>query len=203
MAAETLQLTQTVEEVYAAALLELAQAGSGGSSADDVREQMDDIAQLVRTDPGLQKLLSSMVLSTTERSASIQRIFEGRVSDLVYRFLQVVNSKDRLGDLLAIATAFGQLVDRCNGILKVDAYVAASMDDAQLQRVTTDLGQALGGTVVLHQYVDPTLIGGIKLRIGDKLIDASVASQLRKMKEKIVAAGRDSLRGNAGKFLGE
>lgn len=200
MATDTQQQTPTVELVYAAALLELAQAGSG---ADDVREQMDDLAELIRTDPGLQKLLGSMVLSTTERSASIQRIFEGRVSDLVYRFLQVVNAKDRLSDLLAIAISFGQLVDRQNGIIEVDAYVAATMDEAQQQRVTTELGQALGGTVVLHQYVDPSLIGGIKLRIGDKLIDASVVSQLRKMKEQIVAAGRDSLRGDTGRFLGE
>lgn len=196
----TQQLTQSVEEVYAAALLDLAQAAS---TIDDVREQMDDLAELIRTNPDLRKLLESRVLSTTERRDSLQRIFDGNVSDLVYRFLQVVNAKGRLGDLLAIATAFGKLVDRRLGIMEVDAYVAARLDDAQVQRVTSELGQALGGTVVLHQTIDPALIGGVKLRIGDKLIDASVATQLRKLKEQIVAAGQEGLREEASRFLGE
>ncbi len=200
MAQDTQQLTQSVAEVYAVALFELADTAS---AVDDVREQMDDLAELIRSNPGLRKLLESRVLSATERRDSLQRIFEGNVSDLLYRFIQVVNAKDRLGELLGIAVAYGKFVDVRHGLIEVDAYVAAHLDDAQAQRVTSELGQALGGTIVLHQFVDPSLIGGIKLRIGDKLIDASVATQLRKMKEQIVAAGREGARSDAAKFLEE
>ncbi len=200
MAQDTQQLTQSVAEVYAVALFELADTAS---AVDDVREQMDDLAELIRSNPGLRKLLESRVLSATERRDSLQRIFEGNVSDLLYRFIQVVNAKDRLGELLGIAVAYGKFVDVRHGLIEVDAYVAAHLDDAQAQRVTSELGQALGGTIVLHQFVDPSLIGGIKLRIGDKLIDASVATQLRKMKEQIVAAGREGARSEAAKFLEE
>lgn len=190
------QTSQSVEHVYAAALLELA-----ASDLDNIREQADDLGSLIRDDKGLALLIESRVLSSDERAASIEKIFKGNVDDLLYRFIQVVNAKDRLPHLGDILETFGALVDQRNGIIEVDAYVAAALDDATAQRVTADLSETLGGNVVLHQHVDETLIGGLKLRIGDKLIDASVATQLRKMKKQIVDAGREKTRGGLDQFL--
>jgi len=188
LAQENPDVTQSVEWVYATAMLDLAeQAGQ----RDDIRSEMDQIAELLGAEPVLAKLLASRVLSTADRRGCIERVFAGKVNDLSYRFLQVVNDKDRLGDLAGIIRAFGRLVDERRGLVEVDAYVASPMDEAQARRVADGLGASLGGEVLLRQHVDERLIGGLKLRVGDRLIDASVATHLRRMKEKIVAVGRD------------
>lgn len=186
--------------MYAAALLELAEEAGG---LDDVALEMAELGDLIAKQPDLGRLMSSRVLSASERASSIERIFKGKVSDVVYRFLQVVNSKGRLEELPAIVEAFSKLVDRKRGIIEVEAQVAVALDGAEAKRVTDELGAALGGTVVLHQVVDPAVIGGMKLRIGDKLIDGSVATQLRKLKQKIVAAGRESARGRVKELITE
>ena len=188
MAQENTDVMQSVDWVYAKALLDLAeQAGQ----RDDIRSEMDEIAELLGTEPELSKLLASRVLSTADRSGCIERVFMGKISDLSYRFLQVVNNKDRLADLAGIVMAFGKLVDKSRGLVEVDAYVASLMDEAQIRRVADELGASLGGEVLLQQHLDESLIGGLKLRVGDRLIDASVATHLRRLKEKLVAVGRD------------
>jgi len=181
------QIGQSVEQIYAAALLELAdQAGQ----LDAMRSEMDMLGLLLGDQPDLVKLFASRVLSTAERAGSIERIFAGRVSDLLYRFLQVVNDKGRLIELAGIIEAFAGLVDRRWGIIDVDAHVAVALPTAQAKRVADELSQALGGKVTLHQKVEPHLIGGLKLRVGDRLVDGSVITQLRRMEQRITAEGR-------------
>ena len=191
MSEQAQQVTQSVEWVYAAALLDLA---GQAEQRDEVRSELDEVGDLLASEPDLTKLLASRVLSTAERRGCLERLFTGQVSDLTYRFLQVVNDKERLADLAGIIRAYGRLVDEQRGLVDVDAYVATPMDDAQVRRVAAALELALEGQVVLHQHVEAHLIGGLKLRLGDRLIDGSVATQLRRMRDQIVAAGRDRAR---------
>ena len=88
--------TNSAERVYAEALIEMAQ--EAGKLAE-VAQEIDDLKGLVSTVPDAMRLFSSRVLSTDERAKSLERVFKGKVSDLLYRFIQVVNHKDRLGDL--------------------------------------------------------------------------------------------------------
>lgn len=191
-------VSQSVASIYASALLDL--AGTAGS-VEDVRQETDELVALIAEQPDLAKLLTSRVLSKDERRGSIERIFSGRVNDLLYRFIQVVNSKGRLAELADILTTFAKLVDKRAGIMEVDAFVAAELDAETAQRIAADLSQTLGGNVILHQHVDASLLGGMKLRIGDRLIDASVVTQLRKMKKQIVEAGREKTRGKLDQYL--
>ena len=187
----TRQVTQSVAWIYAAALLDLAEQGR---QRDEVRAELDEVADLLGDAPDLALLLASRVLATSERRGCLERIFKGRISDLSYRFLQVVNNKDRLADLAGIVRAFGQLVDEQRGLIDVDAYVATPMDEPQTRRLAAGLGAVLEREVTLHQHTDPYLIGGLKLRVGDRLIDASIAAQLRRIRERIIAAGREQAR---------
>jgi F-type H+-transporting ATPase subunit delta len=196
--AHTENIAQTVEHIYAAALLNLAEKAG---QVDEVRQEMNELGDLLKQQPVLTKLLESRVLSRSERAGSIERIFKGNVSELLYRFVQVVNSKDRLAALADIITMYGKLVDRRNGIIDADVFVAALLDDSEVQRISSNLSEALGGNVVLHQSVDPSLIGGLKLRIGDRLIDGSVATQLKRLQQSIVDSGREAARGTLTKYI--
>ncbi len=194
MASSNGHMTTAVSTVYAQALFDLAeQAGA----LDEVNDELEQIDELLTANPDLMLLLSSRMISAPERQGIIERIFGGRVSDTVLNFLRVVNQKNRLDALPAIIHEFGNLLDRRHGVVEVDAYVASRLDEQLAKRVADGIGTALKRNVLLHQYVDPELIGGLKIRIGDRMIDGSVATQLKLMKEQLMAVGREKARAAA------
>ena len=160
MAHAQLKMIGKVEQVYAEALLDLA-----GDAYSEVAQQMQQIGELIKSQPDLVRLISTRTINVDERSKIIERLFKGKVSDVLYRFLQVVNRKNRLGVLEGIVRAFGAAVDRKLGVLEVDGYVA-KLDDGAADRITLGLSQALGKNVVLTLHEDASLIGGPKIRIG-------------------------------------
>jgi len=179
--------TDAVGRVYAQSLIELAQ---DAGQQDAIAEEVAGLLPLVEPGGDLYLLVTNPAISTDERSKIVSRVFEGKVSDLLYRFLQVVTSKNRLGSLNTILGGYLLLVSEARGLVDVDAYVATAMDQDTAARVAEQIGQSLGKQVTLRQHVDESLIGGLKIKVGDKLIDASVASQLRSMQQKMIAARR-------------
>lgn len=191
----TVAVTDSVSRVYAQALLELAQEAG---QLDAIAQEVRDFAVLLSSDADLQRLFTSRAIGSEARGGMLERVFKGKVSDTLYKFLCVVNAKDRLDALPGIFVAFDEKLDEQRGIVKVDAHVAAALDAGQADRVAAAVGESLGGKkVVLNQHVDPDLIGGLKLRIGDELIDASVATQLQIMRRRLVAAGQEKAREHA------
>ena len=177
--------TDAVGRVYAQSLFELAQEEG---QADSVAQEMVGLLPLVAAGGELDRLMTHPAIGSDERRQLVQRVFEGKVSDLLYRFLQVVAAKGRLGHLASIASGYLLAVSEARGEVQVDAYVASAMDEATATRVAGEIGSSLGKTVTLKQHVDASLIGGLKIRIGDQLIDASVVSQLNQMKRNMMQA---------------
>ncbi|MEM9790987.1 MAG: ATP synthase F1 subunit delta [Planctomycetota bacterium] len=177
-----------IGDLYAQALLEL---GDESGQTDRIAGQVADLAQLLRDAPDLRTLTESPAIKDADRAGVVQRVFEGRLADPLYKLLQVMTRKGRLSQLPAMTASFKKLLDERNGIVPVDAWVAAPMDADTVQRVKNDIGHALGGkTIELEQHVDENLIGGLKVKIGDTLIDASVATQLRSIRTQLIEAGR-------------
>ena len=170
---------------------------------DDVAAQMVQIAELSERDPGLLRLISTRTISVDQRAKIIEHMLKGKVHDLLYRFLQVVNRKNRLEHLQGIAAALAHLVDEANGIVRVDAYVTSLLDEAHAAHLAERIGGIIDGKVVLRQEVQPDLIGGVKMRIGDRLIDGSVAAQLRALERRIGETGRASARDQAKTLIGD
>ena len=182
------EMINNVEMVYGQAMLEMAEQSD---RLDEIAEELAQIGELCANEPDVMRLLSSQVLGADERAAALDRIFNGRASDLAYRFLLVVNRKGRLGSLPGIIRAFASLYAEKKGIVEVDIHVADRLDSAKLESIAKGVGEAIGHEVVPHQHVDEHLIGGLKLRIGDQLIDGSVVTQLKLLQQKMVASGRD------------
>jgi F-type H+-transporting ATPase subunit delta len=176
-----------VARSYAEALLGLAdQEGQ----LESIAEEMQDLGSLWREHPELQKLLSAPVLSSEKRGASLKRILEGRCSDLLSRFLDVVIRKDRLDCLGAICEAFRALYDERYGIVRGEIHLPREPPEAERARLAERVGEALGRKVELTAKADPSLIGGMRLRIGDEVIDGSVVRQLQRMRTQLSRAGR-------------
>jgi F-type H+-transporting ATPase subunit delta len=183
--------TDAVSDVYAQALFELAKQAE---TLDAVGVEMEQLGRTLDGSPDLMRLISSRALSRDDRAGLIDRIFKDHVDPTVYKFLHVINRKDRLASLPAITASFADRLSEQRGIIEVDAYVAQRLESAEADRVAEAIGAALGKQVVLHQYVDESLIGGLKVRIGDQMIDGSVATKLAKMKRDLIAAGREKAR---------
>lgn len=187
--------------VYARSLLELADESGGQERIESVMGQLEDILDMARADKRFGEFLASRVLSTANRRESLRRIFGGHCDDLVLRFLLVLNEKRRLGHLVAIVAAYDALVQERFGRIEVDVFTAAPVEFSEIERVKDRLSTILGKEVVVHPYTDESMIGGVKFRIGDQLVDASLASRLRRMRDRLNTTGGAELRARAGRII--
>ena len=180
-----------LSRVYASALFEAAEDAGGQDAIEATLSELEEILELARENTRFDEFLSSQILGAKERSASIAAIFTGRASDHVVRFLRVLNDKGRLGHLGAVVSAFDELVQKRFGRVEVDVFTATPTQEGDLESLKTRLREALGKEPVLHAYTDEAMIGGLKLRIGDELIDASVATQLRNIRGDLRTGAAD------------
>lgn len=187
---------------YATSLFDLAMAQGGQARAEGILGQLEDILEIARTDARFGEFVSSRVVAAKRRAASIEKIFKGRADDLVVKFLQVLNDKDRLGQLPAIVAAYDSVCQTRFGRVEVDVFTAEPLTPDAIASLRQRLGQTLGREVVLHPYVDAHMIGGVKFRLGDQFIDASIATSLRRLREQLHGDGAAKLRTRFGKILG-
>ena len=182
---KTASATNPTAVAYARSLLELA---NERNQADEIGQEMAGIRDILTEQPSFAAYLADPGIGGTERTATLDKVFKGRVSPLVSNFLGVVNNHGRMRMLGPIAQAFVDLLDEQRGNVEVDVTVAQRLSPDQLEQVRQRVSAALGKNAVVHQYVDENIIGGLVLRVEDRLIDASVKYQLEAMRERLLAA---------------
>ena len=170
---------------YARALLQLA---NEQKQAEPIRNELKSLREILEGNPAFKALLSDPGFSITRREALIQHTFAKRGSPTLVNFLGLLNSKGRIGLLPEIIDAYEDLLEEQLGNVEVDVTVSQKLSPEQLERVRQKVSTALGRNAVVHQYVDESIIGGLVLRVQDKLIDASVKHQLEMMKRQLLAA---------------
>ncbi len=188
-------------KVYAKSVFEIAHTQGGQANTESVLGELEDILEMARNDAQFSELLASRLIDTDKRDASLLRIFEGRVSTLTLNFLRQLNRKGRLGNLPSISAAMDEMVQSQFGRIEVDVFTASPISADELGSVKNRIADALGKDVILHPYTDSSMLGGIKLRLGDQLIDASIQAELRKMRDNLVNKGAAEVRGRAGDMV--
>ncbi len=191
MSQATANKPNPVDRVYAQSLIELAEEAGTLAEAADEAAQLSD---LLASDTELQAIFASRVVSDQARAGVIDRMFKGRVSDVTWRFLQVVNRKGRSANLPGILATVGKLMDERSGKVQAHVTAAQAMDAGQLDSIAAALGASMGKQVEVTQSVDASLLGGVVVQVGDKLIDGSVATKLNSIKQQLVNAGREKAR---------
>ncbi|MEM8834877.1 MAG: ATP synthase F1 subunit delta [Planctomycetota bacterium] len=180
---------EAVDKVYAASLFELAEAQGGQERLEDLLGEMQELVELTRQMPDLGEFMASRIVATDDRQKSLEQMFRGQVSDLLLNFMQILNRKERLNRLIAIVNAFDHMVQERFGRVEVDVYTPTVLGDERVAQLKQELQDALKREPVIHAYVEENMLGGIKLQVGDKLIDASLRTRLRKMREKLTDEG--------------
>ena len=195
--------TDTLANIYARSLFELCEEAGGRDKIDEVADELEQVCELARTDPKFRMFLNSPLLEPAARAASLKVILSDRITDLLLRFMLVLNENKRLSHLQMIESAFLQLVHEHRGRIEVDVTTAKPMDATSMEAISKQLHDVLGKEPVVHAHVDEELIGGVTLRIGDQLIDGSVATQLRKLEQDLKQSGSHEIREHPERFLGE
>jgi F-type H+-transporting ATPase subunit delta len=172
--------------VFARSVLELAQ---GQNQLEPVAQELRGLKQVIEADPVFAEFFGNPSIGREERAKIVEQVLGSQVSPLVRNFLRVANERDALRFLPAISEQYDEMLDELMGKVEVDVTVAQRLSAEQLEGVRQRVGQAIQKDAVVHQYVDESIIGGMVLRIGDKVIDGSVKAQLEAMRQRLLAAG--------------
>ncbi len=173
--------------VYAEALLD---AGDKRNQTDLVLEELSSLVEDVfGADPQFEAFLASGAISRKPKAEVIHRAFDGKASDLFRNFLLVLNEHQRLDLLRGILRAARELYDERAGRLPVLVTSAAPLPDDQRERLLQELRRKYQKEPVITLRVDPALLGGFVVRVGDWLYDASVRRRLENVRKQLIERG--------------
>lgn len=172
-----------IARVYAEALWKIAQRDQ---VTGDVIEEWDTlIHNVLDQDASIERFFRSLTVGRDQRSEVIRKAFEGKVSDLIYQFLVTLNRHDRLGLVRACGVALHELDDQGKNIVAVEVRSAVELTDEQSGKVEQLIRQRFGVEPRLSTQVDQSLLGGLWIRVGDTVLDRTIRTNLRKLRDVI------------------
>ena len=169
---------------YAKALIGAAQSAG---AADEVIGQLNELTDALRDNPSLQQAFASPRIDADEKSRVIDRLLGGTSHPTLVNFLKVMARRERLGYVPAVAAAAEELHDEMMGRVVAMVRTAVPLDDDLREQVRQRLCEQLQADVRLRESVDPDLIGGMVVRVGDRVYDSSVANRMKQMKKRVQA----------------
>lgn len=179
MAAQDSVLSQ-IARPYASALFEIAKADN---SVAAVEQGLDRLIALADENPDFARFLRSPVINTEEKSQAMHALLErASAHTTVGNFIRVIARNGRLFALGAIVKAFKSLAAGDRGEVAADVTSATPLTAAQVASLSATLKAKIGKSVTLNQHVDPSLIGGLVVKVGSQMIDSSLKTKLTAMK---------------------
>ncbi len=150
------------------------------------KHDMELLYQCIREVPELQYVIQSPVIKSSEKIRVFGEIFRESMSPLSLSFIRLVLENRREEGLEGIARYFLTLIRAEQGIRSADLTTAKPVDDALRQSISALIAKKFNTKVDLHEAVDPAIIGGFVLKVGDQQIDASIASKLKRIKRELI-----------------
>jgi ATP synthase F1 delta subunit len=175
---------QEIETVYARSLFEVA---LDHGRLDVVRGQLGEFADALAGDRDLQVFFLSPYFSTKEQVAGLERVLSDP-DPLIANFLTLLLEKQRMPALGLIRRRFDVLWERENRLLPVTVTSAIALKQDSIKEIGKRIGEQTGRRVELTSSVDPEILGGIVLRVGNSILDASVRNRIEQLR-KAVARG--------------
>jgi F-type H+-transporting ATPase subunit delta len=184
---------------YAKAFLAVAE--KSGRPEELLKELQGLVEQVIERFPDFDRTLSSPRVSVEE--IMIDRVFAGRVSDELLKFLHVVSQHGRIDCLREIAESAVEQFQVARGMVTVSVITAAPINNDLQQRIRQALSDKLHRQVELKVSVDADILGGLIVRVGDTVFDGSIANQLQQLRTDAVERTYEQLRQSAEQLAGE
>jgi F-type H+-transporting ATPase subunit delta len=190
---------QHVGEVYARALLGACQ---DSKNIDDIVEQLDSlVSDVLDKNAKVEHALINPKMSVEDKWGMIDRVFSGKMNPTLLTFLKVLARRQRLGSLRAVQKAASELRDQMAGRIRVQATVAKELDASATSALIESLKKAFQKDVRLTTKVDPSILGGLIVRVGDTVLDGSVDGQLAALRKTVGQRAENSLRTISGSLV--
>jgi F-type H+-transporting ATPase subunit delta len=173
----------TIARNYAETLLVLA------TRAEDLRgwgKMLGDVASAMGENPTLRLFLESPRISAAQKSAVITKAFSDRMPRLMLRYLQTLVQHRRQMLIPEIAEEYYNLVDAAEGRIHARVTVARETDEAGRTAIAGQLSRVFGKEVVPHISVDPAIMGGVVVHVGDTVLDGSVRKRLASLRRRML-----------------
>lgn len=178
---------EIVARNYAQTLLELAERNGGQPTVEEFGRAMELLADTV-ADRKVREFLSTPRVDAEARKEALRGALEGRVPDLFLRFVMVVVDKRRQALLSDIAHEYRALVDERAGRVRVQVAISHAPDPDLEEEITRALAKRLGKTVIPTFTVNPELLGGMVVRMGDEILDGSVRTRAAQLRRRMIEA---------------
>jgi F-type H+-transporting ATPase subunit delta len=175
---------EEIAQVYARSLFEVAKQQG---SLDVVREQLGQFADALDGSRELSVFFFSPYFSTPEKKDGLDKTLEG-ADPIVLNFLELLVENHRMPVLFRVRREFDALWREEHQLLPVQITSAIELDESVASRIGEEIGRQTGRTVQLTSTVDPDVLGGIVLRVGNSILDASIRTRLERLRKQVAGA---------------
>ncbi|MBA4107623.1 MAG: ATP synthase F1 subunit delta [Pirellula sp.] len=185
--------------VYASAGLDA--AGGIGEQEQVVNELEAIVGEVLSLDSRLQQILASVLIAAEEKVSMLDRLFGGKVSKTTLNLLKVMARHKRLNLLRDVAKVSRKLWQDRSGRIPVELETANPLDAALEKEILVAFGDVLGADPIVTQRVNPDLIAGFVIRVGDRVYDGSIQTRLEQMRLNMIDRAVDAIQRNPRQFL--
>jgi F-type H+-transporting ATPase subunit delta len=175
---------EEIAEVYSRALFEVAREQD---KLDKVHEQVGEFADAVSEQRDLQVFFFSPYFSIEEKKEGLDKAVQG-ADEIVLNTLHLLIEKHRMPALFRIRDQLDKLWEEENRLLAVDVTSAIELDDRTVKRVRDAIAEQTDRRIQLKTHVDPDILGGIVLRVGNSILDASIRNRLEQLRRQVARA---------------
>ena len=172
---------EEIAAVYARSLFEVAQERN---SLDSVRDQVGAFADALDTSRELQTFFFSPYFSTAEKTDGLDRAVSG-ADPVVVNFLKLLIENHRMPVIFRLRRELDRLWQEENKVLPVQITSAVQLDDGTIRSIGDRIGERTGRKVELRSAVDPDILGGIVLQVGNNVLDASIRNRLENLRKQV------------------
>lgn len=189
---------QQVGEVYARALL----ASVSPQDADAIVDQLESLVrEVLDKNTKLEAVLANPKMPVESKWNLLDRVFSGRMDGKLLTFLKVVARRQRLNAIRSIQLAASKLRDEATGRIQVQVTVPQPLSDAERSSLVERLKAVFKKDVRLETLVNPAIIGGLVIRVGDTVFDGSIDGQLQSLRKTVGARSENALRSAAANLF--
>jgi ATP synthase F1 delta subunit len=175
---------EEIAQVYARSLFEVADEHD---KLDDVRDQLGELADAIGDSKELQTFFFSPYFSTDEKKDGLDKAVSG-MDETLRNFVGLLLENHRMPVIFRVRREYDSLWEDAHKLLAVQITSAVELDPSVAQRVGDEIGRQTGRTVELTSTVDPEVLGGIVVRVGNSIIDASIRTRLENLRKQVVKA---------------
>jgi len=176
---------QIVSKRYALALFNAAESAGEGMT-EQIQKELNFISDLWEKNSELRAFFEAPQISAEDKEKMLQLTFRGKISELLFQFLLFILSKGRMEQISGISTDYDKLLKEKEGLVEAQVITASPLDEGLSVSLKEKMEKKTGKKVSLIFKLDPGIIGGIRVIVGNQIIDKSIRTELDKLRENLL-----------------